>query len=381
VRTERELRLRAHQQAVVARLGERALVESDLQGLLNEIAATVADMLDVDLVKVLELLPGDVELLLRAGYGWKSGLVGTARISTGLNSQAGFALVSNFPVVVEDLKSETRFVGEPLLTDHGAVSGMSAKIAGHDGRSYGVIGVHTKSRREFNAHDFSLLTAVANIVAGAIQRYQADQRNEAMIRELRHRTGNLFSQLLALFSQTASNSRTMSDLVAKFEARLLALANAHRLITEGGWRPTSFENLVRAQLAPDIERMRVNGPDVFLDPDLAFALSTVVHELATNASKHGSLSAADGRLDLSWSIDRTDKGVTLFLDWQERLGPAPKRRRRPGFGSRLIDTVIERQLNGALQRTFRADGLHVRLIVPLTRERWPGAAGPPSDIH
>src|SRR6202008_241775 len=123
-------------------------------------------------------------------------------------------------------------------------------IAGRDGRAYGVLGVHTARRRRFGEHEASFVVAVANLIAGAIQRRQADQRHELMIRELRHRSGNLFSQLLALFSQTAKNYRGVADLVAKYEARVLALANAHRLITEGGWKSTSLGELLNTLLAP-----------------------------------------------------------------------------------------------------------------------------------
>ena len=118
-----------------------------------------------------------------------------------------------------------------------------------------------------------------------------------MIRELRHRSGNLFAQLLALFSQTARTSRSVPDLVTKYQARVLALANAHRLITEGGWRSTSLTDLLRVLLTPYLERVTLAGPDVFLEPDPSFALSSAVHELATNASKYGSLSVPDGQLD------------------------------------------------------------------------------------
>jgi len=215
-------------------------------------------------------------------------------------------------------------------------------------------------------------------VAGAIQRRQLDQRHELMIRELRHRSGNLFSQLLALFSQTAKNSRGVADLVAKYEARVLALANAHRLITEGGWKSTSLSELLNTLLAPFLDRISFSGPNVFLEPDPTFGLSMAVHELATNASKHGSLSSASGRVVLSWSVTRTQQGLTLVLDWKESRGPAPRRTRRAGFGSRLINMVIERQLNGQVEQSFAAEGLHARLTVPLTHERWPGGARSPS---
>jgi two-component sensor histidine kinase len=375
LRVNREVRVRARQQEMLARLGERALAESDLQKFFNEVVATVAEILDVEMVKILELLPGDAEMLLRAGTGWKPGLLGKATISTGRHSQAGYTLASGRPVIVEHLETETRFGGQPLLQDHGVVSGITTPIAGHDGRAYGVLGAHTAKPRKFAEYEVSFLTAVSNVVAGAIQRRQLDERHELMIRELRHRSGNLFSQLLALFSQTAKTSRSVSDLVTKYEARVLALANAHRLITEGGWRSTSLMELLNTLLAPFLDRISFGGPNVFLEPDPTFGLSMAVHELVSNAGKHGSLSEpGGGRVSLTWSVTRTEQGLTLVLDWKESGGPAPKRSRRPGFGTRLINMVIERQLNGEVEQSFGAGGLEVKLIVPLTHERWPGGA-------
>ena len=374
LRINREVRVRARQQETLARLGERALTETDLQKFFNEVVATVGEILDVELCKILELLPGETELLLRAGIGWRAGGVGSAHVSTGRDSQAGYTLAAGRPVIVEDLATETRFSGQPLLKTHGVVSGITTPIAGRDGRAYGVLGAHSAKRHKFNDYDVTFLAAVATVVAGAIQRRQLDQRQELMIRELRHRSGNLFSQLLALFSQTAKHSRNVADLVAKYESRVLALANAHRLITEGGWKSTSLSELFNTLLAPFADRISFNGPNVFLEPDPTFGLTMAVHELVTNAGKHGSLSEPAGRVDLTWSVTRTEQGLTLVFDWKESGGPPPKRSRRPGFGSRLISMVIERQLNGEVQQSFAADGLQAKLTVPLTHERWPGGA-------
>jgi two-component sensor histidine kinase len=379
VRLLRELRARAKQQEAVAGLSARVLTEVDLQKLFEEIVAAVAEILDVEFVKILELVPGDAELLLRAGVGWKPGSIGTAHESTGRHSQAGYVLASGGPVSVIDLKAETRFAVPALLRDHGVTSGVSVPIAGRDGRAYGVLGAHTTRRRRFAEYDVSFLSAIANVIAGAIQRRQLDQRQELMIRELRHRSGNLFSQLLALFSQTAKTSRNVPDLVTKYEARVLALANAHRLITEGGWKATSLTDLLRALLGPYLDRVSLEGPDVFLEPDPSFALSTALHELATNAGKYGSLSTQIGRLDLSWSVGRTALGLTLALDWKESGGPVPKRVRKTGFGTRLVTMVIERQLNGEVHPTFTPRGLEVHLVVPLTHERWPGRVVRPAS--
>jgi PAS domain S-box-containing protein len=379
VRVHRELRMRASQQEAVARLGAQALTESDLQKFFDDAVKTIAKTLDVEMAKILELVPGDAELLLRAGTGWKPGLVGAAVVSTDRSSQAGFTLASGCPVIVEELSLETRFSGHPLLHRHGVVSGLTIPIAGRDGRAYGVLGAHTTRRRRFREYEVSFVAAVADMIAGAIQRRQLDQRQELMIRELRHRSGNLFAQLLALFSQTAKSSKNLAELVPKYEARVLALANAHRLITEGGWRSASLAEILNPLLAPFRERVSLAGPNVFLEPDPAFGLSTAVHELATNASKYGSLSLRSGRVEVSWTVHRAKQGLTLLLDWKERNGPRPKRIRRQGFGSKLIHTVIERQLGGEVKQSFGPEGMDARLTIPLTHERWPGVAThPPS---
>ncbi len=195
-----------------------------------------------------------------------------------------------------------------------------------------------------------------------------------MIRDMRHRSGNLFSQLLALFSQTARTSKNIPDLASKYQARVLAMADAHRLLTEGGWKSIPIMELLYVVLGPYVDRATLDGPNIDLEPDPVFNLSAALHELAANAIKHGSLSRPKGQLDLRWSASRTQRGMTLTLDWVEKNGPLARRPRKTGFGARLIDLVIERQLNGEVTRSFSRKGLAVKLVVPLTHERWPSPA-------
>ncbi len=371
VRIENELRSRAKQQEALAQLGERALVEPDLERLLNDAVSTAALTLSVEFVKVLELLPGGAELVLRAGFGWKPELVGTALTTTAPGTYARVTLDSPTPIVIADFAKETRFAVPQYLKDHKCFSGMHATIAGRDGRAYGILGVATTEGRSFSAQDASFIAAVCNLLAGAIQRRQLEQRHEMMIRDMRHRSGNLFSQLLALFSQTARTSKSIADLTSKYQARVLALANAHRLITEGGWTLIPIMELLYVVLGPYLDRASLSGPNIDLEPDPVFNLSAALHELAANAIKHGCLSRPKGQLDLTWSVGRTQRGTTLALDWVEKNGPPTRRPRRVGFGSRLIDLVIQRQLNGEVTRSFTRNGLVVKMLVPLTHERWP----------
>ena len=369
---ETELRSRIKQQEALAQLGERALAEPDLERLLNDAVSTVALTLNVDFVKILELLPGDTELLLRSGYGWKSDLVGSILTTTAPNSFARITLDSAPPIMVDDFDAETRFEAPGYLKDHNSKSGVTVRIAGPDGRAYGILGVCTAKKRKFHPQDISFLAAIGNLLAGAIQRRQLEQRHELMIRDMRHRSGNLFSQLLALFSQTARTSKSIPDLTSKYQARVLAMANAHRLITEGGWKSIPIMELLYVVLGPYIDRVLFDGPNFDLEPDPVFHLSAALHELAANAIKYGSLSRPKGQLELRWSVSRAQRGTTLSLDWVEKNGPPARRPRKLGFGMRLLDLVIRRQLNGEVGYSYSRKGLSVKLAVPLTHERWPG---------
>ena len=170
---------RARQQATVAGLGQRALAGTEMSTLMNDAVVLVAQALDVEFCKVLELLPDGTALLLRAGVGWKDGSVGHATVGAGADSQAGYTLLSNEPVTVDDLRTETRFSGPPLLRNHGVVSGMSVIIPGAD-RPFGVLGAHTTRRRTFTTDDSHFLQAVANVLAAAIERKRAEEELREM---------------------------------------------------------------------------------------------------------------------------------------------------------------------------------------------------------
>ena len=174
---EQEIERRTHQQAVVAELGLRALANDDLQDLMDDAATLVAQTLGVEYAKVVELLPGGQELLMRAGVGWKEGLVGEARESVGEGSEAGYTLHSDEPVIMEDLSTEERFATTPLLAEHGVVSGMSVVIHGREA-PFGALCTHSTSYRSFSEDDVNFLQSVANVLATAIERQGAQERVE-----------------------------------------------------------------------------------------------------------------------------------------------------------------------------------------------------------
>lgn len=165
VMDEQALRLR--QLEALSELSAVA-IRAELPGELMERAVQrVAEVYEADYCKVLELLPGGAELLLKAGVGWMKGLVGHATVGADWDSQAGYTLLKGHSIIVEDLQVERRFRGPALLHAHRVTSGISVVIPGVE-EPYGVLGVHTRERRTFDEHDGTFLQAVANIIGAKV---------------------------------------------------------------------------------------------------------------------------------------------------------------------------------------------------------------------
>lgn len=192
---------RVRQQESVAVLGQRALRTNELGELLGYTVSLVTQTLGIEYCKYLELLPDQKRFLLRAGKGWKEGSVGRLTIDGGVRSQAGFTLLQNKPVIVDDLRTDTRFPNLQFLREHNVVSGMSVLVQGRE-RVFGVLGAHTTSRRTFTKDDINFLQAVANVLAAAIERKQLEEQTfqAQRIEAIQHLAGGMahhFNNLMA----------------------------------------------------------------------------------------------------------------------------------------------------------------------------------------
>src|SRR4051812_36899821 len=176
-RAEEEREHGARQQALVADLGLRALASDDLQPLLEEAVALVARTLDVERVGIAEVPPGREQVLLRAGEGWNWGDVGDAADVERLGSLIHYTIDSGGPVVSEELATDERFEISSLLSDSGVVSGAMVVIAGR-GEPFGSLGAFSTGRHSFSGHDLNFLQAVANVLATAVERTNAEARLE-----------------------------------------------------------------------------------------------------------------------------------------------------------------------------------------------------------
>jgi signal transduction histidine kinase/HAMP domain-containing protein/ActR/RegA family two-component response regulator len=175
---EKTLIARSLQQTVVSALGQFALVSNDFSALLNQASMLVAQTLEVEYSCILELQRDNL-LCLSAGVGWKAGLIGKASFPADPKTQPGFTLSAGEPVVVEDLKTETRFGGVSLLTEQGVVSGVTVAIS-EQGQAFGVLGAHTTNRRRFTEDEVHFLLAVATVLAMAVARRRAEAELEKL---------------------------------------------------------------------------------------------------------------------------------------------------------------------------------------------------------
>jgi len=173
---EVELDARARQQAAVAALGLRALTPSSLLEIFDEASSLVAATLGTECVAILEQSADGATLHMRAGRGWREGLVGSLRITGGAGSMAGYTVLAGTPIASEHLPSERRFRVQPPISDHGITSACCVVIAGGSGRAWGVLGAYTRHGRRFNEDDINFLQAMANTIAAAIERRSAEEK-------------------------------------------------------------------------------------------------------------------------------------------------------------------------------------------------------------
>jgi len=226
-----------------------------------------------------------------------------------------------------------------------AVSITASRMLSADGRVLGVAGIFRDMR----------------------QRKAAEERQSLLAREVDHRAKNVLAVVQSIVELT--RDRDPKAFKRAIAGRIAALARAQTLLADDRWSGADLQTLLRGELAPFLgeRRAELDGPSVALPPGAAQPMAMAVHELATNALKYGALSAAAGRLAVSWYVARGEDGVPLLqLRWVESGGPpiahSPTRR---GFGSRVLEGTLRGQLGGKVSLAWEASGLVCEVEVPL----------------
>src|SRR5262249_13116434 len=194
-----------------------------------------------------------------------------------------------------------------------------------------------------------------------------------LLGELTHRVRNTLAVIQAIARHTVRNSKSLDDFLERFEGRLTALATAHTLLVGSEWKGADLGELAREQLAPHItdnpDRLRLQGDPVSLPAHLATPFGLVLHELATNAAKHGSLSAPAGTVSVAWTTAMRNNLPMLRVVWTETGGPRASSPKAGGFGHTLIESAIP---GAHVEREFRAPGLVCTIEVALSESNGDG---------
>lgn len=200
------------------------------------------------------------------------------------------------------------------------------------------------------------------------QRKHHEEQLRLLMHEFNHRSKNMLTLVQAIARQSSGGGAR--DFAERFEKRILALAANQDLLMRDDGLGADLDALVRAQLKPFVDpssaRLAIAGPPVTLSPTAAQAVGMAMHELATNAVKYGSLSTAEGRIEIAWSVaEEPGMEPSFRMAWRERGGPPVARPERTGFGLTVITRMMEASLRGAVELDYRPDGLRWSIAAPL----------------
>ncbi len=355
-------------------------VQADIRrNALLEIGDRLRDLPTVDeMTRQAAAIVGTALDVTRAGFGQLSAdgehvVVESDWTAPGMTSIAGRHRFADFgditkelllgePLIVRDARTDPRTTADRRRWDEARIRALVNIPIQERGRTVAVLLVHHDEPRAWDEETVAFLRNVADRLAAALARAQAEERQELLNGELSHRMKNMLAMIQAIASQTLKGV-TERDAVDGFQQRLLALSSAHDVLLRKSWIAAPMREVVDgalAQLAPR-ERFTVGGPDIMLGSRAALSTSLLLHELATNAAKHGALSSDAGRVVAVWRVDPVRD--ELVFTWNEVGGPPVAEPTHRGFGSRLIRSGLIG--TGGVSLRYRPTGLEAEMRATL----------------
>ncbi len=208
--------------------------------------------------------------------------------------------------------------------------------------------------------------SVAMLLQDVTERRSWEVAQRRLVGELNHRVKNMLTIVQSIASQTQKSTADPEQFNVAFAKRLRALGEVHDILTVQGWVGADLEEMTKKALGSLVgvgdPRVRIKGPAVHLSPNATIAMSMVIHELATNAIKYGSLSDPSGKVQITWEAkdDRSGKSK-VYMSWIESGGPKVERPTSSGFGMRLLTEALAYELDGVAHLDFKDTGLVCRI--------------------
>ena len=196
------------------------------------------------------------------------------------------------------------------------------------------------------------------------ERKAAQDRQQFLLKELEHRSQNLFAVIRSIAGRSLSPEHTVSEAKDAFEARLLALSRAHKMVGEAAWKGAPLAEIIKSELSAFEKNLSINGCDLFVNMTAAQQFALIMHELATNAAKYGALSSPTGKVAIEGKLEQVEGEQVFAIAWTETGGPPVTKPRRKGFGSTiLVDGA--KKFGQAANLHFDQAGLRYELRIPL----------------
>ncbi|RCW80330.1 two-component sensor histidine kinase [Phyllobacterium bourgognense] len=198
---------------------------------------------------------------------------------------------------------------------------------------------------------------------------KAAEKTRLLLRELNHRVKNTLAMLQSLARQTLNRTSDPAEFMEAFSGRLRAISEAHTLLSDREWSGISLVDLIAKQVEPyagfDPRQIELSGEDMVLPPDHALGLGIALHELATNAARHGALSVADGRVRVSWQIEPGLDESRVTIHWVESNGPRVLPPEVRGLGERLIERSLDKVLSSSVRLSYPETGMEALISMPI----------------
>lgn len=294
---------------------------------------------------------------------------------------SGWAMLHGQTVVIPDIYADDRIPHDayrPTFVKSLVMTPVRAKDP------IAAIGAYWATGQTPSVDTVMKLEAMARATAAAIENAnlyaslnEALDRRTFLLRELDHRVKNTLASVQSIARQTLRTAPSPAEFAESFEGRLMGLSRAHELLTRRAWGRTDLIDVLEAALQPfgglADPRFTARGPALSLSPEAAVALHMTLHELTVNAAKHGALTSASGQVTVVWRLEEVNGVPGLVLEWVERGGPPVFVPKRQGFGTRLLERGVARDLGGEASLTYPPNGLTYALRVPLSARV---AAGP-----
>lgn len=368
------------QKAALAQFGAEAFRADDLDALLTNAAALAGEGLGVERAKVMEMLPSGDALLIRAGIGWKTGVVGSTTVDADLGSPAGYALRTGMPVVSEDLEADPRFRCPEVLRRHAVKSAINVIISGNDG-PFGVLEVDSQQMRRFTDDDVNFLQGYANLLAAAIDRLRTHRllvetahKKEVLLHELQHRVKNslqVIASLISLQRRKATDPKVRQHLdviVSRMEAlrvmyNMLYLVDHHGEVDFGAYLKELCGSLLEFQLAErQSVRLDISCELLQVNLDRSIPLGLFTSEFVVNSLKHAFPDGRDGTLTVRLEAVSQQRARLLLADDGAGI-PAAIPVDGRGSGLRLMEQLA-RQAEASLTWA-RTAGTRAELVFPV----------------